>query len=125
MYISVGVNLSISEIPQKEGIIDYGLFRMKKLFQRGRKKAPISGENSPRNAQILDPRFRAQNAGFPGFPEILEIGRIHQILQKTSVLDVFYSFSYRNGPISMYTHTLTPSLTATPHYIPSERLPHT
>ena len=25
----------------------------------------------------------------------------------------------------MYTHTLTPSLTATPHYIPSERFPHT
>jgi len=38
MYISVGVNLSNSKIPQKEGITDYGLFSMKKLFHRCGKK---------------------------------------------------------------------------------------
>ena len=122
MYISVGANLRNSKIPLFKGITDYGCLGYKKLFPRLQKIAHFSGPFFPGNCPNLGPQIWTPKYGIS---RISQTNPIDQRSIKRVLFDPFYSFYCINGPISDDFTSLPPSLTATPHYIPSERLPHT
>jgi hypothetical protein len=84
MYISVGVNLRNSKIPQKEGITDYGCSGWKNTFHRLQEIAHFFPEFSPENGPNPGSRKGPKIPPFSGISDKSINSQISRNLDKNS-----------------------------------------